>query len=86
MSEKVILNILEREIEVKILHILEIYPVISPTMLQGGLGPGVKSADWRPVLNSLLDRGIVVKSEVNKQTPVGRYNCYKRLSLANVEL
>ena len=52
-------GIAEAEIEVKILHLLGIYPIISPTMLQGGLGPSVKPALWRPVLARLINEAKV---------------------------
>ena len=71
------------EIRTKILHLLSIYPVISPTMLQGGLGPSVRPVHWRPVLEQLEDEGIVIKEQDSMQTPTGRYNTYTKLSLAD---
>ncbi len=72
----------EEEIETKIIHLLGIYPIISPTMLQGGLGPQLKPALWRPVLTDLIERGIVVTDVESMTTPTGRYNDYTKLSLA----
>ncbi len=69
------------EIEARILHLLRIYPIISPTMLQGGLGPQTKPADWRPVLVDLLARGVVVEDQESTMTPSERYNTYTKLSL-----
>ena len=69
-------------IEVKIIHLLGIYPVISPTMLQGGLGPSVKPALWRPILMDLIDRGVVIEESESRQTPTDRYNSYAKLYLA----
>jgi hypothetical protein len=65
-----------------ILHTLQIYPVISPTMLQNALGPWLKAALWRPVLDELIEEGAVVQMQETKLTPRGRYNTYKKLSLA----
>jgi len=73
----------EVEIEAKILHILGIYPTISPTMLQGGLGPYTKPALWRPVLAKLVEEGKVIESQESLQTPSDRYNTYTKLSLAS---
>ena len=73
------------EIELKILHLLSIYPVISPTMLQGGLGPYTKAALWRPVLAKLVAQGKVIETQENLQTPSDRYNTYTKLSLATVD-
>ena len=67
--------------EVKILHLLGIYPVISPTMLQSGLGPSTKPSLWRPVLSSLIARGLVIEEQKLLQTPSERYNTYSKLSL-----
>ena len=69
------------EIETRILHLLRIYPVISPTMLQSGLGPSTKPAQWRPVLVDLIARGKVRENQESMQTPSERYNTYTKLSL-----
>ncbi len=71
------------DIEAKILHILKIYPTISPTMLQSGLGPYTKPALWRPVLARLIEEGKVLESQESLQTPSDRYNTYSKLSLAS---
>ncbi len=68
-------------IEARILHLLRIYPIISPTMLQSGLGPSTKSAEWRPVLSDLIARGLVIERHEELQTPSERYNTYSKLSL-----
>ncbi len=69
------------EIETRIVHLLRIYPVISPTMLQSGLGPSTKPAHWRPVLVDLISRGKVIEEQESMQTPRERYNTYTKLSL-----
>ena len=69
------------ELRVKILHLLTIYPIISPTMLQGGLGPAKKPALWRPVLEQLKAEGLVVETQESMLTPTDRYNTYTKLSL-----
>jgi len=65
-----------------IVHLLRIYPILSPTMLQSGLGPYVKPAVWRPVLQDLVDKGIVIEDTETVITPRGRYNTYTKLFLA----
>jgi hypothetical protein len=70
----------------KILHILKIYPVISPTMLQGGLGPYMRPAQWRPVLAELVAEGLVEETQESLQTHAGRYNMYSKLSLPGTEV
>lgn len=69
------------EIRDKILHLLKIYPIISPTMLQGGLGPQIKPVDWRPVLAMLIEQDDVLETTISTKTPFGRFNTYTKLSL-----
>jgi len=72
-----------REIESKIIHQLGIYPIISPTMLQGALGPSLKPTLWRPVLARLIEDGVVIEETETLLTPAERYNKYTKLSLAD---
>ncbi len=65
----------------KIIHLLGIYPIISPTMLQVGLGPHCKPAIWRPALQALVDIGDVVEGTDTKLNPAGRHNTYNLLYL-----
>lgn len=74
------------EIATKILHLLSIYPIISPTMLQGGLGPYMKPALWRPVLAELIESGKVILEQESMQTPTDRYNTYSKLSLPDTTI
>ncbi len=74
-------EIVDGVIETKILHLLKIYPIISPTMLQSGLGPSTKPAQWRPVLSRLIVSGAVIETHEDIQTPSDRYNTYSKLSL-----
>lgn len=71
----------DQDIREKIVHLLSIYPIISPTMLQGGLGPYVKPKDWRPVLAQLIDEGIVQQVQETHLSPGGRYNAHNKISL-----
>lgn len=88
MNEQAIVDteVQEQEVEAKILHLLAIYPVISPTMLQSGLGPYTKPAVWRPVLQRLIEEKKVVETQESLQTPSDRYNTYNKLSLPNVQV
>ena len=69
------------EIRIKILHILSIYPIISPTMLQSGLGASWRPLFWRPVLEALIEEGKVMEAKTSMITPMNRYNTYTKLSL-----
>jgi hypothetical protein len=45
----------------KILMLLQIYPRVSPTMLQAGLGPSLSPEIWRPVFNEMLADGTLIQ-------------------------
>lgn len=70
-----------QEAREKILHLLSIYPVISPTMLQSGLGPTAKPAIWRVALEQLKDEKLVTEYYESRSTIHGRHNTYTKLSL-----
>lgn len=84
MTEVVEDELLSDELEdiaSRITHLLGIYPGISPTMLQAGLGPQTKATAWRPVLEDMIDNGIVKKQVQAATTPKGRHNDYTKLFL-----
>lgn len=70
----------------KILHILKIYPIISPTMLQGGLGPAMRPIQWRPILQALVAEGLVMETQKSLRTPLDRYNTYTMLHLPETKI
>ncbi len=74
------------EIGIKILHLLSIYPIISPTMLQVALGTAFRPALWRPVLTQLITEGKVVQVQESTMTPAERYNEYTKLMLPGTEV
>jgi len=74
------------EIRIKIIHLMKIYPIISPTMLQGGLGPSMKPALWRPVLDELIQEDVILQEQESMTTPSGRYNSYPKLRLAGANV
>lgn len=62
------------EVREKILHVLSIYPKISPSMLQIALN--IKSAIWRPVVDTLVEEGLIKRSSLISPTPGGRHQSY----------
>lgn len=66
----------------RIVHVLSIYPQVSPSMLQVGLGPGLSAEIWRPVLEQLLLDKVVKKQQISHATPAGRSQVYTILSLS----
>jgi hypothetical protein len=71
------------EVREKIVHFLTVYPKISPSMLQAAIGPNVRPAIWHPILDDLVIRGIVDKTQVHAQLPSGRATVHTIISLVN---
>ncbi|MEB3061026.1 hypothetical protein VJJ74_07700 [Parvimonas micra] len=59
-------------IRARIIHALEVYPFISSSMLHIALGTSTSTMMWRPILMQLEAEGLVTKTEVRVQTPIGR--------------
>ena len=72
-------------VERRIIHLLKIYPGISPTMLQAALGPKTKPQTWRPALKRLLEQGVVEQEFVVAESPMERYNTYTKLAINGVQ-
>lgn len=70
----------------RLLHVLTIYPRISPSMLQVGIGTAISPKMWHPVMKALREQGIVVEEETAAKAPNGRDLNYKHLSVAPREL
>ena len=60
-------------IEDKILHILDNFPKITPSMLQITIGSGIPTAIWHPVLERLIVEGAIFRCQRIIQSPSGRY-------------
>jgi hypothetical protein len=60
----------------RILHTLSIYPKISPSMLQIGIGTSVTATLWKPVLEDLIEEGLIIRSHMVAETPTGRMQSY----------
>ena len=71
-------------IRTKITFLLGIYPTISPSMMQVGLGMQYKPKDWRPVLDDMVREGYVLKEEKQVDTPFNQCRTYTLLRLAEV--
>lgn len=71
----------EQDIVDKILHILNVYPFISPSMLQMGVGPSLPATLWKPLLERLIGEGRVFRIFTNKETPRHRIQQYTVLTV-----
>ena len=63
---------MEKVLEQKILHVLDLFPKVSPSMLQTCLGSGVPASLWKPVLEGLIASGAVYRYERTVLSPKGR--------------
>lgn len=68
-------------IENRIIHLLKIYPKINPSMMQIGIGSSIPSQMWRPKLQDLIDRKVILEEFVVSPSPTGRHQSYCVLSL-----
>lgn len=75
-------NSTEEAIRKKIVFILELYPVILPSMLQIGLGTQTPPAMWRPILNQMVAEGTIMREEKHATAPTGHSKFYTKLSLS----
>ena len=57
-------------IQKRILHTLQIYPKLSHSMLQVGIGTGLSPALWHPVLDKMVQDGRIVRHQVKATNPV----------------
>lgn len=76
----------DKTIRDKILHTLSIYPKISQSMLMIGIGTGIPSDMWHPVLDRLIEEGLVNKTQVQAKTPAGRDQVYTCLTLGGMSV
>lgn len=70
------------EMRNKIIGCLSIYPRISPSMLQIGIGSSIPPKIWRPVLGQLIEEGIVESDTLVALSASGRNQTYTILSLS----
>jgi len=70
-------------IRARLIHVLHIYPGISPSMLQVGIGTAISPKMWHPIMNKLKEEGLVKETEYMAQAPNGRDLTYKKLSLVD---
>jgi hypothetical protein len=73
-------------IQAKILYTLSIYPRLSASMLQTGIGPAIPPAIWRPVLEGMIAKNWIQETQINRRGPGGRANSPKILSLTALGL
>lgn len=70
-----------KDVEDRIVAVLRIYPRLSPSMLHIGIGTSMPTKIWRPVLQDLIDRKIVVQESKVDLSAKGRSQSHTILSL-----
>ena len=70
----------------KILHVLKIYPRISMSMLQVGIGTAISPKMWHPIFDSLKKEGKIDEKTVAAQGPSGRDQSHTIISLSTAFL
>lgn len=68
-------------IQAKILYTLGLYPRLSRSMLNTGIGPAISPVIWGPVLDDMIARNLVREQIVNVKGPSDRANSPRILSL-----
>lgn len=71
-------------IRIKIAYLLKVYPAVSWSMLQCGLGPGFPTSLWKPVARQMINEGELTERELTETSPVGRSQTHKIVSLTDL--
>lgn len=72
-------------IAARIKHILSVFPKLSHSMLQVGLGSTIPAKDWRPILDEMVAEGTVSIQTKYLTTPAERSQGYSIISLTEEE-
>lgn len=81
--EEDFVEVTEQIIRDKIAHVLSIWPKLSMSMLQVGIGTALSPKMWHPVLAKMIDEGVVIKQDVGASGPTGRYQNYVVIRLSS---
>lgn len=82
-DEEDFVPVVENVIQERIIHVLTIWPKISLSMLQVGIGTAISPKLWHPVYQKLKAEGRILESEFVAKGPTGRDQTYKIVSLVN---
>ena len=75
-------NATEDWIEQRILHVLKIYPKLSMSMLQVGVGTSLAPKVWKPILLKMVENEVLNMKQVSAMTPDGRTQTYTVISVS----
>lgn len=66
----------------KILHLFSIFPKLSPSMIQVGIGTSLPPTLWRPIADELVKEGKLTRTIEQHTTPSDRWQSYTIYALA----
>lgn len=72
-----------KNLKEKLVFTLTVFPRLTSSQLQVGIGPHIQPRIWRPVLEELIADGTVIREDLGITTPIGQYRTLTVLSLAN---
>lgn len=67
-------------IQEQLTHLLRVYPVLSPTLIQALLGTKVRPHVWKPVMEQMIEGGTLVRQIAVSKNAWGQlhnYTCIK---------
>jgi len=67
----------------QLLHLLQVYPILSPSHVHQVLGPSVRVVAWKPFLYKLIQEGVIMHTAVACMSPSGRMQSRSLLCLAS---
>ncbi len=71
------------QIQKHLTHLLKVYPVLSPTMIQAFLGSKVRPSTWKPIMEAMIEGDILVRYEVVSQNTWGQLRSYTCIKLVD---
>ncbi len=72
------------DIAKRIKHILNIYPKLSMSMLQVGIGTSMPPTLWKPTLMKLIEGGHISHGSVTSMSPTGRMGVHTVIELTEL--
>ncbi len=65
----------------QLIHLHQVYPVLSPTLIQALLGSKMRPQTWKPVMEKMITSGALVRSEVVSENSWGQLRSYTCIRL-----
>ncbi len=72
------------DIAKRIKHVLNIYPKLSMSMLQVGIGTSMPPTMWKPTLFKMIEAGHVAHNSVTSTGPTGRMQVHTVIELTEL--